>query len=144
MAHLFHVADINNWKATDELLPDYRAWLRADLYLRLDILLLSSQSWHEASRTITEGDVALRRLVSLQTSLSDDCLSQLSFSELLLILRTDLEAVNTQEALPRIPPHVAHEIEALQPDPHELLPPCSVEEWNYSLLMRYQGTYNPQ
>lgn len=30
MAHLFHVADINNWKATDELLPDYRAWLCAE------------------------------------------------------------------------------------------------------------------
>ncbi|EOG2982317.1 hypothetical protein ACK86M_004930, partial [Salmonella enterica] len=94
MAHLFHIANINHWKTTDELLPDYRAWLRADLYLRLDILLLSSQSWHEASRTITEGEGALRHLVSLQTGLSDDYLSQLSFSELLRILRTNLEAVN--------------------------------------------------
>lgn len=29
MSHLFHITRLNNWTATDENLPDYRAWLRA-------------------------------------------------------------------------------------------------------------------
>lgn len=144
MSHLFHITRLNNWTATDENLPDYRAWLRAELYLRLDTLLLSSQNWHKVSREITAGEGALLHLVSLRSEQSVDRLSQLSFAELLRILQPDLEEVNIQWALPGIPPHVSAVLDTQRFDTHELLPPCSAAEWNYPLLMKYQGTYSSE
>lgn len=42
-AHVLNVAATNRWCNSPEMLPDYRAWLRAETYLRLDILISELQ-----------------------------------------------------------------------------------------------------
>ncbi|EIT4515427.1 hypothetical protein L2D43_003926 [Escherichia coli] len=143
-AHILKVAATNPWQeGTDEMLPDYRAWLRAETYLRLDMLINDLQKEAPSTQTL-QGVGAVRVLVSRHNALSVTEVRQLSFAELIFLLQPALESVNIPSEVFRYPPHVNQQLQAAQDNRHAGLTPCSEAEWDHSLLKRYQDLYNPQ
>ncbi|CAD6040699.1 ECs1072 family phage-associated protein [Escherichia coli] len=143
-AHVLKVAAINHWQdGTDEMLPDYRAWLRAETYLRLDMLINALQK-EAASIHNPQGVGAVRVLVSRHSALSISEVNQLSFSELIFLLQPALESVNIPSEVLWYPPHVNQQLKSAQDNRHAGLTPCSEVEWDHTLLKKYQDLYNPQ
>ncbi|EEJ5468911.1 hypothetical protein AU693_001837 [Salmonella enterica subsp. diarizonae] len=140
-AHIFHIARIKGWATDGEGVPDYRSWLRAEVYLRLDLLIAELHQSLPTYQGIPEGRAAVNYLVSSRTECSPFEAAQLSFSEALFALRSDLEAVNIPQELLTYPSHVLEALNNLQSTQHVQLPPCSEDEWDQSYLKKYQEMY---
>lgn len=140
-AHIFHIARIKGWAINGEGVPDYRSWLRAEVYLRLDLLIAELHQSLPTYQGIPEGRAAVNYLVSSRTECSPSEAAQLSFSEALFALRSDLEAVNIPQELLAYPPHVLDALHDLQSNQHVQFPPCSEDEWDQSYLKKYQEMY---
>ncbi|ELV1713920.1 hypothetical protein QNR57_003157 [Escherichia coli] len=122
---------------------DYRAWLRAETYLRLDILISELQK-ETASIHNLQGIDAVRILVSRHSALSIIEVRHLSFSELIFLLQPALESANIPPEVIQYPPHVDEQLQDVPYNQRAGLTPCSEAEWDHSLLKKYQDLYNPQ
>ncbi|EEC7187121.1 hypothetical protein A8327_004805 [Escherichia coli] len=142
-AHVLNVAATNRWCNSPEMLPDYRAWLRAETYLRLDILISELQK-ETASIHNLQGIDAVRILVSRHSALSIIEVRHLSFSELIFLLQPALESANIPPEVIQYPPHVDEQLQDVPYNQRAGLTPCSEVEWDHSLLKKYQDLYNPQ
>ncbi|EHF6858668.1 hypothetical protein OOO72_003277 [Salmonella enterica] len=140
-AHIFHIARTNGWITDGEGVPDYRAWLRAEIYLRLDLLIAELHQSLPVYHGGPDGRAAVSYLVSSRTGCSPSEASQLSFSEALFALHSDLEAVNIPEEVLAYPPHIQDALLSMQSNQHVQLPPCSEAEWDHSYLKKYQEMY---
>lgn len=109
-AHVLNVAATNRWCNSPEMLPDYRARLRAETYLRLDILISELQK-ETASIHNLQGIDAVRILVSRHSALSIIEVRHLSFSELIFLLQPALESANIPPEVIQYPPHVDEQLQ---------------------------------
>ncbi|HAT1683136.1 TPA: hypothetical protein I8Y21_003859 [Klebsiella oxytoca] len=143
-AHIFNVARTNNWITDGEGVPDYRSWLRAEIYLRLDLLIAELHRSSPSYLGDLNGRAAVNYLVSSRNEYSPSEAARLSFSEALFALRSDLEAVNIPSELLVYPSHIHDALTAMQSTQHVQLPPCSDAEWDCSYLKKYQEMYKQQ
>lgn len=134
-AHIQHIAKVNKWYTYGECAPDYRAWLRAETYLRLDMLITNLQIAF-LPNCILPGDSAVLELVSRQTGLPIIQAHRFSFAEALVALQPALEAVKIPPALRQYPPHVLKIIKNEQWNSQIELPPYSRDEWDHSLMKK--------
>ncbi|HFF9409309.1 TPA: hypothetical protein ACGFB9_002899 [Escherichia coli] len=142
-AHVLNVAAKNRWCNSPEMLPDYRAWLRAETYLRLDMLINALQKEAPSIQPL-QGVGAVRVLVSHHNALSVTEVRHLSFAELIFLLQPALESANIPPGVIQYPPHVDEQLQDVPYNQRAVLPPCSEAEWDHSLLKKYQDLYNPQ
>ncbi|EBV5082396.1 hypothetical protein DO659_03130 [Salmonella enterica subsp. enterica serovar Minnesota] len=140
-AHVLRVAHINNWFTVPrkEKRPDYRAWLRAETYLRLDILISNLQKTTPPGCQIPEGYDAVRLLVSLHSGLSIVQSHKLSFTESLHVLLPELDAIKISQWTLELPTCVRNQLFLCQDRKLLSLPRPYRDEWDHTLLARYPG-----
>ena len=127
-AHVLRVAFINQWFFGNEQLPDWRAWVRAETYLRLDMLI--HELWDAIPETQNHQSLAaVQQLVSLHTDCSAVQAVNLSFPEGLDVLRSILEGVCIPPELLVYPEHVQEQLQNVQPIRRQLVLPTGA---NYS------------
>ncbi|HCU0428835.1 hypothetical protein I5Q42_06290 [Serratia marcescens] len=140
--HAYHIARVKGWCSEGEGIPYYKAWLHAEILLRLDLLIIEHRKKYATDWEPLLGDRALSHLIFVRTGWSPIQITALSFSETLLVLQQDLIAVNILPGVLSLPASVrngrAFEIHHQYPG-HTELPPCSVEEWDPTLSEIAQG-----
>ncbi|EAA9301870.1 hypothetical protein BHZ80_19475 [Salmonella enterica] len=140
--HVLYVTHINNWRSSlDTNQPDYRSWMRAETYLRLDVLIDDLQTACQQSH-IPQGIDAVWELVFLHTGLPVAQARQFSFAESLAALRPALESQCIPPEVLEYPPYIHHQLQSLPAGQKIELPPYSKAEWNHSLLKKYQDLHS--
>lgn len=145
--HVWKLAEIHNWFTEGDSVPCYRAWLRAEHLLRLDILLAEQRDALGTKWEPLFGRAGLNHLVFSRTGWSPAQVQQLSFADILLVLQKDLVAVKIPEKVLGLPDSV------LWSDEYELygqteyrieLPPYLESEWDHTHAEKAQGLRKPQ
>ncbi|ELC8786533.1 hypothetical protein RJV04_000793 [Salmonella enterica] len=134
-AHVWHVARVNHWYQTDNT-PDYRAWLRAMLYLRLDIRIAELYRTRPDDQSPLFGRDAVNYLTALHTSTPITQISTFSFDKTLLLLNPSLKSTKISHIIYPIPYHIQFAIQDMNEFPHCGLPPCTENEWDSSILKK--------
>lgn len=140
--HAYQVAMKNGWHTEGECIPTYRAWLRAEQFLRLDILLAEHRAKYATLWEPMPSRKALHHYLFVHNELTPKQTNQLSLAEILLVLHADLAGVNIPEEVlespcngTRDPLAVLHEKFPLQTE----LPLCSDDEWDPLLAEKVLG-----
>lgn len=145
--HVWNMAKIHQWFNEGDSLPFYRAWLRAEHLLRLDILLAEHREAFGTKREPLFGITGLNHLVFSRTGWSPDRVQQLSFADILLVLQKDLANVKIPEMVLELPDSVrwSDEYELYGQTEYRIeLPPCLESEWNYTQAEKAQGLRKPE
>ncbi|MGK0688437.1 ECs1072 family phage-associated protein [Serratia marcescens] len=143
--HAYHVASVKGWLSEGDGPPFYKAWLHAELLLRLDLLIFEHRKEAATAWEPLLGRRALNHLLFVRTNLTPEQIARLSFDEILLVLHQDLKAVNIPPEVLVLPDFVrnglAFEIHHRSPGQTEL-PPCSEDEWDPTFAEIAQGLRN--
>ncbi|AYO37217.1 hypothetical protein [Serratia sp. P2ACOL2] len=143
--HANHIARVKGWSSEGEGIPYYKAWLHAEILLRLDLLIIEHRNKYSADWEPLLGGRALSHLIFVRTGWSPTQITALSFSETLLVLHQELIALNIPMEVLVLPDSVrdglAFEIHHQYPG-QTALPPCSEDEWNPSFSEITQGLHN--
>ncbi|EMW2203321.1 MULTISPECIES: ECs1072 family phage-associated protein [Enterobacteriaceae] len=144
--HARNIARYRKWSSEEDFIPALQSWLRAEQFLRLDILIMRYRNKHPSVWAPMKGFDALNQLVFSRTGWMPARISQLSFAEKLFVLHRDLADVNIPQEVLELPAlvteslkHAMHEQELYQTE----WPPCSEEEWDPSLSEIAQGLKKP-
>lgn len=142
--HAYHIASVKRWGSEGENIPYYKAWLHAELLLRLDMLLIEHRKQFATSWEPLLGRTGLNHLLFVRAGLTPPQVTQLSFDEILLVLHQDLKDVNIPAEAVKLPDSVlegrAFEIHRKSPGQTEL-PPCSEDEWDPTFSEKAQGLH---
>ncbi|WP_420378136.1 ECs1072 family phage-associated protein [Yokenella regensburgei] len=131
------------WVTQGEGIPDWRAWLRAEQLLRLDLLIMAYNSSQSGDLTPLAGHNAISHILRLQTGLEAAHAASLSFADILHILQPALAAVNIPPEVQVYPEHVARSLTNAYEEHRVSLPPCSEDEWDPSLSVTLQEMCKP-
>ncbi|MCZ0714391.1 hypothetical protein [Klebsiella quasipneumoniae] len=145
--HVWKMAKIHNWFTEGDSLPFYRAWLRAEHLLRLDILLAEHREAFGTKWEPLFGRKGLNHLVFSRTGWGPDQVQQLSFADILLVLQKDLAAVKIPEKVLELPDSVrwTDEYELYGQTEYRIeLPPCLEREWDHTQAEKAQGLRKPE
>lgn len=144
--HARNIARYRKWSSEGEFIPTLKSWLRAEQFLRLDMLIMRYRNKHPSAWAPMKGFDALNQLVFSRTGWTLDRITQLSFADKLFVLHQDLADVNIPPAALELPEsvtklleHALHERELYQTE----WPPCSEEEWDPTLSEIAQGLRKP-
>lgn len=138
--HVMHVACTNKWLHQNP--PDYRARLRAEVYLRLDILNNDLYDLMGPEISKAEHLDAVHYLICFHTDLSEAQVAQLSFGESLELLLPFLEGVCIPQGVLEYPQEIPRQQQGLQSCWRDQLPLCSPGEWDRSRLMKLRDLYS--
>lgn len=143
-SHSRNIAKAHGWFSRGEALPTFKAWLRAEQLVRLDVLLAEHRVEYASLWEPLLGGRALTHLLYLRTGWSPDQISQLLLDDILLLLQLDLAVVNIPEEELRYPDYVQAELKQLIQGPYQIeWPHHSEEEWDPSLCEIAQGLRKP-
>lgn len=134
-AHIWHVASASHWYQPDGT-PDYRAWLRAMLYLRLDIRIAELYRTMPDDHAPLFGRDAVNYLTALHSSVTISQASVFSFDKALLLLNPYLKSTKISWIINPIPHHIKIALQETHEFPHCGLPPCHKNEWDPSILKK--------
>ena len=143
--HAHHIANVKGWRSEGESTPFYKAWLHAELLLRLDLLIIEHRKESATTWEPLLGERGLNHLLLTRKNLTLGQIKLLSFDEILLVLHEDLKALDIETETLALPEAVkngqAFEIHRQSPGQIEL-PPCSKDEWDPKLAEIAQGLRN--
>ncbi|MBL5825389.1 ECs1072 family phage-associated protein [Serratia fonticola] len=140
--HVWSIAKTKGWHTEGDAMPTYRAWIRAEQMLRLDVLIIEHRNQFATAWEPLLGYKALTHLLFVRTGWSPQEIEKLSFSETLLVLQQDLVNVQIPQGVLIVPDSVrwSLECEVSQQDPCRIeWPPCSEDEWDPTLAEKAQG-----
>ncbi len=141
-SHALKVSVVNNWVLDREGIPSLKAWIRAEMLVRLDVLIINHRKEFESDWCHLSGKTALRHLVFIRTGWTLEQIDKLSFPDMLFVLQQDLKAVNIRQEIFELPDAVRNSRSAaiyLQDQYRIELPPCSEQEWDHTLAEKAQG-----
>ncbi|MFZ4219179.1 ECs1072 family phage-associated protein [Enterobacter ludwigii] len=145
-SHALHVAEVKGWASEGEGQPFYRAWLHAELLLRLDMLIIEHRKAFATDWQPLPGEEALNHLLFVRTGWTPNQIKSLSFDDILLVLHEALKALHIPPEVLDLPEQVkggrAYELHRSEPYRIEL-PPCSKKEWDPTLSEKAQGLRKP-
>ncbi|EQA4952885.1 ECs1072 family phage-associated protein [Salmonella enterica subsp. diarizonae serovar 47:i:z53] len=143
-AHARHVAEVNDWYDEKGKMPLYRAFVRAEQLLRLDVLIAQYQDKFATTWEPVIGRVAINHLLFSKTSREPDQVEKvrkIAFPDIFFLLHEDLVNVEipsgTLELLDSVKQSQEYLRHYTERYPIEL-PPCSENEWDHLLSMKHQ------
>lgn len=143
-SHARNIARAHGWHSRGETLPTFKAWLRAEQLVRLDVLLMEHRQEYATDWEPLLGHNAITHLMFLRTGWTPEQISHVSFDEILLVLHLDLVKVRIPPEEIQVPQYVAAELQQLKLLPYQIeWPPHSKEEWDPSLCETALGLRRP-
>lgn len=143
-SHASNIAKVKGWYSHGEHTPTLKAWVRAEQFVRLDILLMEHRQEFATQWEPLLDYSALTHLVFVRTGWTPEQISHLSFDEILLVLQRDLSKVNISSEELQYPEDVANELQEMRQSQRQIeWPPHSDEEWDPSFCEIAMGLRKP-
>ncbi|MBG2634454.1 hypothetical protein I4552_26100 [Klebsiella michiganensis] len=143
-SHARNIARAHGWHSRGETLPTFKAWLRAEQLVRLDMLLAEHREEYSSLWEPLLGKRVLTHFLHLRTGWSPEQISQLSLDDALLLLQQDLVVVNIPGEELLYPAYVQAELQQLIQCSYQIeWPPHLDEEWDPSFCEIALGLRKP-